>query len=303
MRASRLTVAIVGAGGLARALARALSRSGRAAVVVASRRPSAAAALARGLRGVRGARKIEDAIGDAAVVLLAVPDREIERVARALVPARPSWRGIVVLHAAGAYGPELLDALRARGAATGVMHPFAVLGAGGAAALSGAAARIEGSRRASTAARRLAALAGLVPFPHGRLRTPKGRRAYHAAASLASNDLIALLAAAVELLVRHGVSRRDALRALTTLAQGAVLQVRRAGLLGALTGPVARNDGTTIAAQLAALASDDAAAAEAHRALSLRLVDLAEAGGRLNRAEARALRVRLSRGPRSRGTV
>jgi predicted short-subunit dehydrogenase-like oxidoreductase (DUF2520 family) len=193
--------------------------------------------------------------------------------------------------------------LRARGAATGVFHPLAVLGAGGAAALSGAAVRIEGSRRACAVARHLAALAGLVPLRSRQLATPAGRRAYHAAASLASNDLIALLAAAEGVLVRRGVPRRDALRALTALAGGALRQVRSAGLLGALTGPVARNDGPTITAQLAALAFEDAAAAAAHRALSLRLIDLAETGGRLDRAESRALRARLSHGPRPRRTV
>ncbi len=303
MNAPRLLVAIVGAGGLARAMARALSRSGGASVVVVSRRPAAAAALARGARGVRSARRIEDAIAGAAVVLLAVPDSEIEPLARNLGPARRSWRGVVVLHAAGAYGPELLAPLRARGAATGVLHPLAVLGAGGVGALSGAAARIEGSRRACTAARRLAALAGLVPFRAFRHSSPEGRHAYHAAASLASNDLIALLAAAAGILVRHGVSRRMALRALTALAEGALVQVRRAGLLGALTGPVARNDGTTLAAQLAALAVHDANAAAAHRALSLRLVDLAETGGRLSGAAARSLRARLTHGRRTPGTV
>ena len=303
MKAAKLDVVIVGAGGLARAMAHALSRKGQAAVTIASRRPAAASALARGARGVRSARRIEDAVAGATIVLLAVPDRAIAAVAAALVPARPSWRGVVVPHAAGAYGPELLAALGARGAATGVLHPLAVLGARGGAPLAGAAARLEGSPKARSAARRLCALVGLVPLRGSGLHSPQGRSSYHAAASLASNDLVALLAAAEGLLVARGVPRREALRALAVLAGGVLDTVRREGLLGALTGPIARNDEATLARQLTALASEDRAAAAAHRALSLRLVELSLAGGRLDAEAARSLRALLARGPGRRRTV
>ena len=297
MSGKPLAVAIVGAGGLAAALARALGRSGGARVKVASRRPASAAAVARGARGVSSTRRIEDAIAGAAIVVLAVPDRAVAQLARSLVPMRASWRGVVVLHAAGAYGPELLAPLGRSSASTGVLHPLAVLGAGGGAALSGHFARIEGQAAARAAARRLCALAGLVPLRGPGLQSPKGRSSYHAAASLVSNDLIALLAAAQGLLVRRGVAQPYALRALVALASGALSQVRRAGLSSALTGPVARNDGATLAAQLRALHSEDPAAAAAHRALSLRLIDLAVASSCLDLTEARALRRSLARGP------
>ncbi len=303
MSGTRLNVAIIGAGGLARAMAFALARSGGARVRVASRRPAAARALAKGARGVGAVPRIEDAIEDAAIVVLAVPDRAIAPLARLLVPMRKSWRGIVVFHAAGGYGPELLLALHARGAATGVLHPLAVLGASGRASLSGAAARIEGGANARAAARRLCSLCGLVPLRGAGLQSPEGRRSYHAAASLASNDLVALLAAAHALLVRRGVSGRAALRALGTLADGALAEVRRAGLLSALTGPVARNDANTLRVQLRSLRALDPAAEAAHRALSLRLIDLAVASGRLDRSEARALQRLLTRGRDRKTTI
>jgi hypothetical protein len=183
------------------------------------------------------------------------------------------------------------------------LHPLAVLGAGAGVTLAGAYARLEGQPAALASARRLCALSGLVPLRGSGLRSRQGRSSYHAAASLASNDLIALLAAAQGLLVRRGVSGRDALRALTVLSERALAQVREKGLLGALTGPVARNDGATLAAQLRALQSEDPAAAAAHRALSLRLLELAVSAGRADRASARALRRLLTRGPGRRRTV
>jgi predicted short-subunit dehydrogenase-like oxidoreductase (DUF2520 family) len=301
--AKPLAVAIVGAGGLARAMARALARSQGARVTIASRRPGSAEAAARGTRGVRSARRIEDAIAEASIVLLAVPDRAITSLARSLVPLRASWRGVVALHGAGAFGPELLAPLRARGAATGVLHPLAVLGAAAGVPLAGSYARVEGQPAAERTARRLCALCGLVPLRGSGLRTASGRRAYHAAASLVSNDLIALLAAAHGMLVRRGVTGRDALRALTVLAERALAQVRGKGLLGALTGPVARNDVATLEGQLRVLRSEDPAAAAAHRALSLRLLELAGSSGRGGRTDARELRRLLTRGPGRRRTV
>jgi predicted short-subunit dehydrogenase-like oxidoreductase (DUF2520 family) len=293
---------LVGAGGLARAMAPALARSGVASVTVAARRRPAAARAVRGVSGARAAA-IEEAIADAEIVILAVPDRAIASVARTIAPLRASWRGVVVLHTAGSFGPELLAPLRARKASTGVLHPLAVLGAGGETALRGAFARIEGSPKARTAAREVCSLTGLTPLRGPGLSARTGRARYHAAASLASNDVVALLAAALDLLVRHGVSRRDATAALTGLASGAIAQVRDAGLSGALTGPVARNDATTLRRQLAVLAQADPAAAEAHRALSLRLVAVAAASGRLDRDASRALRALLARGRRRFRTV
>ena len=303
MSAARTAVAIVGAGGLARALSRALALSGGVRVTIASRRPAAAAVLARGTRGLKAASRIDDAVADASIVVLAVPDRSISSLARTLAPMRPSWRGIVVLHAAGAYGPELLAPLRARAASTGVLHPLAVLGAKGRANLSGAYARIEGQTGARAAARRLCGLVGLTPLPGSGLQSPQGRSSYHAAASLASNDLVALLAAGQGLLVRRGVPAGVALRALIALAEGALKQARAAGLAGALTGPVARNDGATLLAQLRALAKDDPAAEQAHRALARRLIELAESAGRMDEATAKALRSLLGRGPGRSATV
>jgi len=300
--AARVRVAIVGAGGLARAIARALSRSKGATVAIASRRPAAAAALARGLPGVRAGKNFEDAVSGAEVVLIAVPDRAVSGVAGMLSSAIRTWRGVSVLHAAGAYGPELLAPLRARGASTGVLHPMAVLGRGRNVKLDGSHARIEGQPKAAAAARRLAALCGLTPLRGPGLSSPSGRKSYHAAASLASNDVVALLAAGQDQLARRGVPPRVALAALTRLAAGAVEAVRVSGLRGALTGPVARNDAATLAAQLAALASDPAAE-RAHRTLSLRLVTVARRLGRLDRKDALALTRLLARGPGRSGTV
>lgn len=295
MTVKREVVAILGAGRLARAMARALCAEGGVRVVIAARRAGAALRLAKEVRGARAA-PFGQAVSTATVVLLAVPDRSIAPLARAIAPLRPSWRGVVALHGAGAYGPELLGALATRGAATGVLHPLAVLDAGRAPLPSGAYARIEGRPPAARTARRLAKRVGLIPLSSQGFETPRARRAYHAAASLASNDVVALLAASHRLLVRHGVPARHALRAVVSLAGGALLSVGRGGLSFALTGPVVRNDAGTLRGQMQALTAHDRQARDAHRALSSILADLAAASGRLDRKDAAALKRRLARG-------
>jgi predicted short-subunit dehydrogenase-like oxidoreductase (DUF2520 family) len=291
MSRAKTAIAILGAGRLAQAMADALGTSGVFDVRLAARHPARASRIARGLPSVRAVRTFAEAVEEALIVLFAVSDRSIAALAKEIAPLRGSWRGVAVLHGAGAYGPELLARLKARGASTGVCHPLAVLPG----VLAGCYARVEGDTRADAAAKRLCAACGLTPM-RGLKSNAAARRRYHAAASLASNDVAALLATARDLLVRDGASPKDALRALTALATGAVAAIEAEGFKGGLTGPVARNDAATLARQLEALEKADPLAAIAHRALSLRLVAVARSTGHLDAAAARGLSKRLARG-------
>jgi predicted short-subunit dehydrogenase-like oxidoreductase (DUF2520 family) len=277
-------VAILGAGRLARAFLPALMAAGYPVAGIASRTPGSARKLVRGIRGARVAASPEAAVERAALVLLAVPDREIAPLARRLARRMPSgWRLRTVLHHAGALGPSPLTPLSRLGAAVGVMHPMQVLGRSRAAgaALPGSRARIEGDPRAARIARRLALDLGLVPVRFARPLGPKGRAAWHAAASLASNDLVALVSLAVETLGAVGLREPEALEALLPIARGTLEQIEAGGIEGALTGPVARGDVATLLSQLRALRGACPEAAEAHRALALRLLGIAEARGGL----------------------
>lgn len=272
---------IVGAGRLARAFLPALRRAGHP--VLAMGRADPGPALSR-----------------AALVLLAVPDRAIAEVARSLAadPRGRPWRGRVVLHHAGALGVEPLAPLGRRGAATGVLHPLQVLGDGRRAAdvLAGSAARIEGDPTARRAARRLALELGLRPLPLPVRLTPAQRIGYHTAASLASNDLVALLALALHLLEDAGVGGAAARSALAVLARGALLQIEQGSVEAALTGPAVRGDAATLRGQLGRLRRSSAAGARAHAALSRVLADLAAEHGLLSASGRREV-LRVLGGP------
>lgn len=172
-----------------------------------------------------------DATGEHAdVVILCVPDRAIAEAAAAVAPGR------LVVHTSGAGSIDLALPHERRA----VMHPLISVPTGDA-SLDGACAAIRATNPADAAMlRALAEQLGMLPIDVAE----EDRTAYHAAASLASNALVALQVAAAELAATAGVPAS----ALQPLARAALAQVGEAGA-AALTGPAARGDWVTVAAQ------------------------------------------------------
>jgi predicted short-subunit dehydrogenase-like oxidoreductase (DUF2520 family) len=171
------------------------------------------------------------------VVLLCVPDSEIATCAALVAP------GALVGHCSGATGLEALAQHEGFS-----IHPLMTFtGDDGAARFAGAGAAIAGNTsRALDVARALAERLEMVPFEIA----DADRIAYHTAASIASNFLITLEAAAERLAVGAGADRR----VLVPLVRATVDNWARLGPEHALTGPVARGDELTVASQRAAVA-------------------------------------------------
>lgn len=274
----RPSIAVIGAGRLAGALLPLLEPAGYRVSAICARDIRDARRLARRLGQVEITARPDAAAASAQLVLLAVPDRSITPLAAELAQASGlSWKGRTALHHAGALGLEPLRALARAGAAIGLLHPMQCLGSSRLAStlLPGSRARVDGDRRGYGVARRLALDLGLVPLRIARKLSPADRAAYHAAAALLSNDLLALLAIALELLASLGVRRNESLQALATLARGTLIQAELAGLEAALTGPLARGDRATWQAHLAPLAQHSRQASQVHQLLSLELARLA----------------------------
>jgi predicted short-subunit dehydrogenase-like oxidoreductase (DUF2520 family) len=170
-------------------------------------------------------------------VLLCVPDAEIAAAA-ALLPA-----GALAGHCSGA---TTLDVLAPREAFS--MHPLMTVAAGDdPGRLRDAGAAVSGSTpRALAVAERLAQALGMRVVQIA----DRDRAAYHAAASIASNFLITLEAAAERLLTTAGADRD----LLVPLVRATVENWSRLGPGRALTGPVARGDEATVARQRDAVA-------------------------------------------------
>ena len=209
-----LHCAVVGRGRLGPALARALAQAGH---------------LVEGPLG-RGADPAQ-----AEVALLCVPDAEIAAAAAAVGP------GPVLGHCSGALGLGVLGERERLS-----LHPLMTVTEGGARFAGAGCAVAASSPRALEVAEGLARDLGMHPV---RVEA-EDRAAYHAAASLASNYMIGLQAAAERLAATAGLEREH----LVGLVRATVDNWARLGTRRALTGPVVRGDEATVARQRAAVA-------------------------------------------------
>ena len=219
-----LRVGVVGSGRLGTALATALREAG-----VAVDGPAGRGEIPAGC----------DAI------VLCVPDGEIEAAAAAVVGAAP-----LVGHTSGA---TPLSALEVAGGAAFGLHPLQTFSGGttGLAAFTGAGCAIAGTTAEALAfAADLARALGMTPFEID----DEGRAAYHAAASVASNFLVTLQAAAERIAAGAGLEPEEARQLLLPLLRRTIENVSELGPEHALTGPVARGDEATVAAQRRAVA-------------------------------------------------
>jgi predicted short-subunit dehydrogenase-like oxidoreductase (DUF2520 family) len=209
-------IAIVGSGRLGTALAAALRHAGI---------------------GVDGPLARDEPVpADTAIVLLCVPDAQIETAAAALT-AGPRLVG----HCSAA---TTLAALAPHEAFS--VHPLMTVTAAGA-SFAGATAAVAGATpRALQTAEAIATTLGMRPIAVD----DADRAAYHAAASVASNFLVVVEDLAERLAQSAGVDRAP----LVALVEATVANWAALGAPAALTGPIARGDERTVARQRAAVA-------------------------------------------------
>ncbi len=103
---------------------------------------------------------------------------------------------------------------------------------------------------------------------------PEDKVRYHAAAAVASNHVVALVAESLDLLETCGFTREGALKALRPILVGNMAHLAQAGPVDSLTGPVERCDTATVQKHLDAMPTQ--AEREMYALLSQKLVQVAE---------------------------
>jgi predicted short-subunit dehydrogenase-like oxidoreductase (DUF2520 family) len=240
-------MSIVGAGHVGHTLAWALRRRYQIGAVVTT-------SLRRARRAVRfiGAGRpqagLDLRVAAADMVLIATPDRVVADAARALARLRRNWRGKVVLHTSGALSSHELGPLRRAGAAVGSCHPMYPFPRPLRTFPRRVVFDIEGSRRAMKEATALVGALGGIPI---RLR-PQDKALCHAAGSLVAGHLMTLLDMGSRGVIRAGLPRQLAWKALEPLVRETLGGYRRWGA-AAWTGPLQRGDAGTVRRHLAAL--------------------------------------------------
>jgi len=197
-------------------------------------------------------------------VLLCVPDEAVAPTAERFADAGPALMG----HVSGATTLEALAAASERGSGAFSLHPLQTF-AHGEAPFEGTPAAVAGSTdEALSYARSLAEALGMRHF-----EVPEERRAaYHAAAAMASNLLVALEESAAEVLTRIGVDDARELLAPIVLRTAANWVERGPD---ALTGPIARGDRATVQRHRVALAESAPELVRLYDVLAMRAEALA----------------------------
>jgi predicted short-subunit dehydrogenase-like oxidoreductase (DUF2520 family) len=209
------------------------------------------------LRGVLGrGDDVAGAAHDVDAVIIATPDGAVAEVAAAIVPVSTT----VVLHLSGALGLDVL-APHERRASLHPLMPLPSAEVGRVRVSSGITFAVAGDPLASNLARALGGRCIEIDDEH--------RAAYHAAACIASNHLVALLGQVDRVAARAGLHVDDFL----ALASAAVGDVAHLGPAAALTGPAARGDETTLARHRGAIGPEEIAGYDAGVALARRLAE------------------------------
>ena len=97
---------------------------------------------------------------------------------------------------------------------------------------------------------------------------------YHAAAAMASNEMLGLMQASLDILSECGFSEKDSMALLTPLVQGNIASMLEKGCVNALTGPVERGDTQTVRKHLQAL--EGSKAGKIYQSLGSTMVELAK---------------------------
>ncbi len=266
-----LDVAIVGAGRVGCSLGRAIAAAGHRVVAASVANPGSAQRVLDALGHVPLADP-EDAVLEANVVTCAVPDDALAAVAERV--ARGLRSGAVVIHTSGISGT---GALRRCGPNVAAIHPAHTIPEPTtdlAGVYFGVTAPDHMREWTAWFVGELGGVAVEIP--------EEGRVLYHAALAIASNFTVALAGDAAELL-------GDPAMIAPLLAQ-TVDNIERLGADRALTGPVVRGDAGTVRKHLAALTSRAPQLLESYAANARRALDRAVRSGRLDPAQAQAVR-------------
>lgn len=244
------SVAIVGAGSLARSLAPALRKSGSTITEIICRDAPSSRRRAQRLAKEVGASActVQKARLGADLLWLCVPDREIRTVAKTLAGTAPG-KVKLAFHSSGALASRELDALRKQGIAAASVHPLMTFVAGGTPSLAGVPFAVEGDTAATRMARRIVSDLGgesfALPASH--------KAAYHAWATMTSPLFLAFLVTLEEAARMAGLTQEQSRRKSLPIIRQTLDNYARLGPQHSFSGPIIRGDVETVARHLSVL--------------------------------------------------
>ena len=275
-------VAVIGPGRLGSALARAFFHRGAVIRAIVGPRLEKARRLAQEVACDTAVTSVAEIPADAGLLLICTPDDAIQVVAQELAVASLPFGGVFAAHFSGAKTSEVLAPLRQKGAQVAAIHPVQSFAGSDEdwQRLAGIYYGIEADEAVLARAGDLVRFLGGIPVTIPR----EGKAAYHLACTMASNFAVALFRVAADVLQEVGLAEREATRLLLPLVEGTLRNVRQLGVVGAITGPLARGDAGTVQAHLDILRQRHAELEKVYRALGRVAVSLGRQRGSFDEA-------------------
>lgn len=245
-----IDVTIIGVGRLGGALAIALSKKGYQVRELVSRNRKKAEKIADLITPkptILNETELEKIT--ASLIVIATQDSEIEKVSEELADKLEDLP--FVFHTSGSRSSKILSRLSSEGSGVASFHPLVSFSDSISSVenFKNAYICIEGDSEAVLIAQQIAADLGGNPFSI----EPKFKTLYHASAVTACGHLVALLAAAIEMLSKCGLKKEEAQKVLMPLVKSTVTNLSTQTPDEALTGTFARGDVETLQEHLKTL--------------------------------------------------
>ncbi len=277
---------LIGSGTVGSAIISALHKRGYPVASIISRTGAPAKQLAKKVRARRVSTAPEDLAPDTSLLLLGVNDDALESVTAKLVSLKKlKFRNMFIIHFSGVHTSDLLGVLKRKGATVASVHPIQTFPKSAplgqlVGRLKGCYYGIEGDDNALEKAGKLVNDLGGKAVVVPRELKP----VYHTACVFASNYFVVLLNAIGELAsaAKLYISWTELFGPMMTATMENTIQK---GPVQALTGPVVRNDTTTIGAHLCALEERAPQFLPLYTMCGIEAARIAKASGRLTEDE------------------
>lgn len=214
---------------------------------------------------------LENLVDASDVLFITTPDRVIEEVWEYI--KHYNLKDKIICHFSGSLSSGIFSGIEATGASCCSIHPMYAFSSKYKSYLqfNKACLSIEGEKLAVKKMTEL--FADRLHHKVFKL-VPADKVKYHAAAAFASNYITGAMHIAIELLKECGFTESDARELLFTVSLNNISSVLETGTLNALTGPVERNDVSTVRKHLGVL--KDREVCEVYKSLGKVLVRIAE---------------------------
>ncbi len=184
------------------------------------------------------------------LIILSVPDREIEYIAQLIIDRNGFKEGTVIAHTAGALSEKPLEAVKSVGAIPLTWHPLQTFSLeSDISQLEGVTFGISGDPEAIKIGEEISKKLG----GHSVVIPSKLRPLYHLSAVFSSNLIAALIGVSLVMLKDAGLDEDEALAAIKPLLTTTLNNVFQLGVADSITGPVQRRDVETVESHLKTL--------------------------------------------------